>query len=86
MELRHLRYFVMAAEEANIPHVRIAVLHCEMEKRFSLLSAHATDALRGTLGLAPDHGSSLRAESVIATYPFTYSAVINITLLCLWTG
>jgi len=32
---------LIAAEEARIPHVRIAVLHCDMERKFSVLSAAA---------------------------------------------
>lgn len=60
---------LIAAEEAQIPHVRIAVLHCLSEKKFCVLSVDANDALRGTLGMARDNGASLQAEPVFTAFP-----------------
>lgn len=60
---------LVAAEAAAIPHVRIAILHCDMEKKFATLSADAVDDLRGSVGLPADHAAALIAEPVFTAFP-----------------
>lgn len=60
---------LVAAEKARIPHVRIAILHCDMEKKFGALSAAAVDGLRVSVGLTADRAASLIAEPVFTAFP-----------------
>ena len=60
---------LVAAEEARIPHVRIAILHCDMEKKFAALSAAAVDDLRVSVGLPADRAAALIAEPVFTAFP-----------------
>ncbi|MDF2369646.1 MAG: glycosyltransferase [Rhizobiaceae bacterium] len=63
---------LIAADEAGIPHVRIAVLNCEMERNFGLHSADALDAIRQKIGLAADHGASVCAEHAFTAFPKSF--------------
>lgn len=60
---------LVAAEDAGIPHVRIAILHCDMEKKFATLSADAVDDLRCSVGLSADQAAALIAEPVFTAFP-----------------
>ncbi len=60
---------LIAAREANVPHVRIAVVHSEMERKFAQFSVEAVDALSASIGLAADAGASLISEPAYTAFP-----------------
>ena len=59
----------IAAEEAKVPHVRVAVLNPDNEKKCFKLNASAIGGLRETIGLAPDRGASICTEPVFTAFP-----------------
>jgi len=59
----------IAADEAKVPHVRVAVLNPDNEKKCFKLNASAIGDLRETIGLAPDNGASICAEPVFTAFP-----------------
>lgn len=60
---------LIAAEEAGVPHVRVAILHGDMEQKFARLSLSARDALAETVGLSGDNGAALEAEQAYTSFP-----------------
>jgi UDP:flavonoid glycosyltransferase YjiC (YdhE family) len=59
----------VAAEEAGVPHVRVAVNNGGTQRDRIRQAAEALDGLRATVGLAPDHGASLRAAPAFTAFP-----------------
>jgi UDP:flavonoid glycosyltransferase YjiC (YdhE family) len=59
----------VAADEAKVPHVRVAVLNPDNERKCFKLNTSAIDDLRETTGLAPDGGASLCTEPVFTAFP-----------------
>lgn len=59
----------IAADEAKVPHFRVAVLNPDNEKKCFKLNASAIDDLRETIGLASDRGASICLEPVFTAFP-----------------
>ena len=59
----------IAADEAKVPHIRVAVLNPDNEKKCFKLNASAIGDLRETIGLAPDRGASICLEPVFTAFP-----------------
>lgn len=59
----------LAAECAGIPHARVAVLNPDAEEFFTEAAAEPLDALRASVGLAPDGGASLRHTRTFTAFP-----------------
>ena len=60
---------LVAAELAKVRHARVAVHSISFEEVFPLNVAAPLDALRASVGLAPDAGASLRAEPAFSSFP-----------------
>lgn len=60
---------LIAAQESNVPHVRIAILNPAMEPKFVDLCARAIDDLRQEIGLPPDNGAAIRSEPTYTAFP-----------------
>ena len=66
-----------AADEANIPHARVAAHNGRVEGPLILQAAEAVDALRKEVGLTPDHGASLRREHSLTFFPASMDGIAN---------
>jgi UDP:flavonoid glycosyltransferase YjiC (YdhE family) len=60
---------LVAAEQARVPHARVAVHLVSFEEMIPPLAGPPIDRLRQQVGLAPDDGASLRAEPVFSSFP-----------------
>jgi UDP:flavonoid glycosyltransferase YjiC (YdhE family) len=60
---------LIAADEAGVPHARIAVHSVSFEDTLPDLIAAPLAAQRAELGLTPDHGASLAMEPVFTAFP-----------------
>ena len=60
---------LVAAELANVRHARVAVHSISFEEVFPQHIAAPLDALRTSVGLAPDAGASLSAEPTFSSFP-----------------
>jgi UDP:flavonoid glycosyltransferase YjiC (YdhE family) len=68
---------LVAAEEAGVPHARIAVHSVSFEEEFPAGVDGPIDILRELLGLPADQGASLRNEAVFSSFPASLDAVPN---------
>lgn len=59
----------VAADEAGIRHVRVAVHNGRVEELFISMATESVDVLRRDSGLAPDHGAGLRGEPSFTSFP-----------------
>jgi hypothetical protein len=66
---------LVAAEVAQVRHVRVAVHSVSFEETFPPLVNAPIDALRTSAGLAADAGASLRAEAVFSSFPASVDVV-----------
>ena len=60
---------LVAAELAKVRHARVAVHSISFEEALPPSVAAPLDALRASVGLAPDAGASLSAEPVFSSFP-----------------
>jgi UDP-N-acetylglucosamine:LPS N-acetylglucosamine transferase len=60
---------LVAAELAKVRHARVAVHSISFEEVFPQHIVAPLDALRASLGLAPDAGASLSAERTFSSFP-----------------
>jgi UDP:flavonoid glycosyltransferase YjiC (YdhE family) len=60
---------LVAAELAKVRHARVAVHSISFEEVFPAHVAAPLDALRASVGLAPDGGASLSAEPTFSSFP-----------------
>jgi UDP:flavonoid glycosyltransferase YjiC (YdhE family) len=60
---------LVAAELAQVRHARVAVHSISFEEVFPPNVAAPLDALRASVGLAPDAGAALSAEPVFSSFP-----------------
>jgi UDP:flavonoid glycosyltransferase YjiC (YdhE family) len=58
-----------AAEQARVPHARVAVHLVSFEEMIPPLVGPPLDRLRQQVGLPPDDGASLRSEPVFSAFP-----------------
>lgn len=65
---------VVAAEQAGIPHVRIAITNGNAEDLTIKIAAPYVDTLRRENGLDADDGASMRKEPMFTTFPASFNA------------
>ncbi|MGI9569094.1 MAG: glycosyltransferase [Desulfobulbia bacterium] len=62
---------LVAAEQAGVPHSRVAVHNGFVDDRFKSIVNAAIDILRQEANLSLDNGASLRAEPVFTAFPYS---------------
>lgn len=60
---------LIAAEQARLPHARVAVHLVSFESAIPAMVAEPLAALRAAVGLAPDDGAALGSEPVFSAFP-----------------
>ena len=70
---------LVAAEQAGIPHSRVAVHNGFVEESLMLMAYPAIDSLRQKAGLDPDNGASLRNEPVFTSFPLLLDGAATAT-------
>jgi UDP:flavonoid glycosyltransferase YjiC (YdhE family) len=59
----------VAADQAGVPHARVAVHNSHSEERILSRAAAPVDVLRKEAGVAPDNGAALRAAPAFTAFP-----------------
>lgn len=59
----------VAADQAGVPHARVAIHNPHSEERILLHAAAPVDVLREEAGLSPDNGAALRAAPAFTAFP-----------------
>jgi len=65
---------LVAAELAKVRHARVAVHSISYEESFPPYIATPLDALRASVGLAPDAGAALCAEPTFSSFPASFDS------------